>query len=100
MIGVKGLDGGMSELVGELEGEGEKRVAGRRFLRKPPAETLPEGSLIGVKAAPSGWKMLNDFLLLLSGIVRLIQYSSLLVNCSGWGLHEYSKPRKEAVAVT
>lgn len=36
-MGVNGLDGGISELVGELEGDEEKRDPGRLFLSRPPA---------------------------------------------------------------
>lgn len=53
LIGVKGLDGAMSE-VGELEGLEEKKVAGRLILSKPAAGRLSEGSSMGVNAEMGG----------------------------------------------
>ena len=64
LIGVRGLEGAMSD-VGELEGlEEEKKVAGRLFLSSPPAGVLSEGSSIGVNAERGGGgrKMVKDFL--------------------------------------
>ena len=67
LIGVRGLDGAMSN-VGELEGlEEEKKVAGRLMLSSPPAGAPSEGSSIGVNAETGGGrKMLKDFLRCLS----------------------------------
>ena len=64
-----GLDGGISELVGEFDGEEEKREPGRRFFGTATAGALEGGPLMGVRADTSGWKIVNDFLLLLSGII-------------------------------
>lgn len=62
LIGVRGLDGAMSD-VGELEGLEEKVVAGRFFLSRPPTGALSGGSSMGVNAETGGGrKMLKDFL--------------------------------------
>ena len=62
LIGVRGLDGAMSN-VGELEGVEERKVGGRFFLSSPPAGALSGGSSIGVNAERGGSrKMVKDFL--------------------------------------
>ena len=62
LIGVRGLDGAMSD-VGELERLEEKKVAGRLILSRPPAGAVSEGSSMGVNAETGGGrKMLKDFL--------------------------------------
>lgn len=73
LIGVRGLDGAMSD-IGELEGlEEEKVVGGRLFLSSPPAGAVSGGSSMGVNAETGGGrKMLNDFLRCRSDIVMSI----------------------------
>lgn len=62
LIGVRGLDGAMSD-VGELEGLDEKRVVGRLFLSSLLAGALSGGSSMGVNGEIGGGrKMLKDFL--------------------------------------
>lgn len=62
LIGVRGLEGAMSD-VGELEGLEEKKFAGRLILCTEPGGRLPEGSSMGVNAERGGGrKMLKDFL--------------------------------------
>ena len=61
LIGVRGLDGAMSD-VGELERLEERKVAGRFLRRRRAIEAVSEGSLMGVKAETGGGrKMLRDF---------------------------------------
>lgn len=78
--GLAGLEGGMSEVVGELVGL-EKRAAGHRSLSSPPAGALSGGSLMGVNAEISGRKMVKDFLLRLSDIVTDMHSRSWFANC-------------------
>ena len=62
LIGVRGLDGAMSD-IGELEGLEERKVAGCLFLSRPPREAVSEGSSMGVNAEIGGGrKMVKDFL--------------------------------------
>lgn len=63
LMGVRGLDGAMSEM-GELEGLEEKGVAGRLLWRRREIEAVSGGgSSMGVKADTGGGrKMLKDFL--------------------------------------
>ncbi len=62
LIGVRGLDGAMSD-VGELAALEEKKDAGRLILSRPPAGAVSEGSSMGVNAETGGGrKMLKDFL--------------------------------------
>ena len=62
LMGVRGLDGAMSEM-GELEGLEEKDVAGRLLWRRRAIEAVSGGSSMGVKADTGGGrKMLRDFL--------------------------------------
>ena len=72
--GLAGLEGGMSELVGELVGLEEKRVVGR------PAGALSRGSLMGVNAEISGQKIVKDFLLRLSDILANMHSDSLFAD--------------------
>ena len=68
LMGVRGLDGAMSEM-GELEGLEEKDVAGRLLWRRRVIEAVSGGgSSMGVKADTGGGrKMLKDFLRSLRG---------------------------------
>ena len=62
LIGVRGLDGAMSD-IGELEGLEEEKVGGRLFLSSPAAGAVSGGSSMGVNAETGGGrKMLKDFL--------------------------------------
>ncbi len=62
LIGVKGVDGAMSD-VGELEGLEEKKAVGRVLCSRRAAEAVSRGSFMGVKAETGGGrKMLKDFL--------------------------------------
>lgn len=75
LIGVKGLDGAMSD-VGELEGLEEKEVAGRLMLNRRPAGAASEGSSMGVNGERGGGrKRFKDFLRCLSDIVMEISSS-------------------------
>ena len=66
LIGVRGLDGAMSD-IGELEGLEEKEDVGRVLWSRRAIEAVSEGSLMGVKAdTGEGRKMLKDFLRCLS----------------------------------
>ena len=89
--GLAGLEGGMSELVGELVGLEEKRVVGRRFLNSPPAGALSGGSLMGVKAEISGRKIVKDFLLRLSDILANMHSRSLFADCPNKDLQSKSE---------
>lgn len=81
LIGVRGLDGAMSN-VGELEGLEEKKVGGRLCLSSPPAGAVSGGSSMGVNVERGGGrKMLKDFLRCLHGN----QVQSGCENCSSWG---------------
>ena len=89
--GLAGLEGGMSELVGELVGLEEKRVVGRRFLSSPPAGALSGGSLMGVNAEISGRKIVKDFLLRLSDISANVHSRSLYADCPNKDLQSKSE---------
>lgn len=62
LMGVRGLDGAMSD-IGEFEGLVERKVAGRVLWSRRPVEAVSGGSFMGVKAETGdGRKMLKDFL--------------------------------------
>lgn len=61
--GIEGLDGGMLEVVGELERLEVDKVMGRFFLlSNPPEDAVSGGSSIGVNGEMSGGKMVRLFL--------------------------------------